>query len=486
MNADSELLREYAETRSAAAFADVVRRHVNLVYSVAYRKVGGDAHLAHDVAQEVFTALARKAGEVARRPSLAGWLYRSTHFAASDVVRAERRRREREKEANAMEQIFNESTSTADWDRVRPLLDDAIAELNDRDRDAVTLRFLASASFGEVGRRLGLTENAARMRVERALDKLHASLAKRGIRSTGAALGVALGHQAGIAAPAGLAAETAAAVAAITPAVGWGGASPVVVHAGAHLAVAAGIVLVGGGLLFFQTRTAGQLSEERDALRRELASLSRGTQSDAGVVAPPASAPPNPPPRTFRSANPEEVDPLRAAGMKPMSEWRNLGQDTPAAALETMMWASIHRDFDALAKTIAFSEESQRDLDAWFASLPPDVQRKHGTAHRAIAPAFAEQWPLLQRLALVRRHERHEIGYRVRGQRDQAGGRPTVLEILFTYLPDPDRPFRTGFVLRDGLWRTGPIGGDTIKMLTSRIDPRTGELRPDTASETSP
>src|SRR3954470_3940049 len=100
--ADADLLRDYARSRSDAAFAELVRRHLNLVYSVALRQVGGDTHLAEDVTQLVFTALARKAVSLADRPALSGWLFRSTHFAASDVVRSERRRRAREQESHTM------------------------------------------------------------------------------------------------------------------------------------------------------------------------------------------------------------------------------------------------------------------------------------------------------------------------------------------------------------------------------------------------
>ena len=96
MTPDSELLGRYAQTRSEDAFAELVRRHVNLVYSAALRQVNGDAHLAQDVAQTVFTDLARKAGSLARRESLTGWLYTSAHFAASKIVRTENRRRDRE------------------------------------------------------------------------------------------------------------------------------------------------------------------------------------------------------------------------------------------------------------------------------------------------------------------------------------------------------------------------------------------------------
>lgn len=208
---DVELLHRYATDRSQTAFTELVQRHLNLVYSVALRQVGGDSHLAEDVVQQVFAALARKAATLTNRPTLSGWLYRSTHFAASDIVRVERRRRAREQEAHTMELQESLGSPSAtpggtaiDWDKVRPTIDAAIAELDERDRDAVSLRFFDGCSFGEVGARLRLTENAARMRVDRALDKLHAALARRGVTSTTAALGIALANQVAVGAPAGL------------------------------------------------------------------------------------------------------------------------------------------------------------------------------------------------------------------------------------------------------------------------------------------
>jgi RNA polymerase sigma factor (sigma-70 family) len=212
---DAQLLRRYVETKSQAAFAELVQRHINLVYSVALRQVSGDTHLAEDVVQHVFSALARKARTLVDRPTLGGWLYRSVHYAASDVVRGERRRRTREEKVE-METLATTGDSSEDaaWEKARPLIDAAIAELDERDRDAVSLRFFENRSFVDVGFRLNLSENAARMRVERALDKLHAALSKRGVTSTSAALGLALANQAMATVPAGLAGSVAGAAAA--------------------------------------------------------------------------------------------------------------------------------------------------------------------------------------------------------------------------------------------------------------------------------
>ena len=177
---DAALLRRYAAEHSEEAFAELVRRHVGLVYACALRQVGGDAHLAQDVAQLTFTALARKAGALAERPVLGGWLWRTTQFAARDVVRTERRRRAREQEAHAMQESASDAGTPVEWEKLSPVLDAALGDLREADRDAVWLRFFEGRSFAEVGARLRLTENAARMRVERALGRLHGALARRG------------------------------------------------------------------------------------------------------------------------------------------------------------------------------------------------------------------------------------------------------------------------------------------------------------------
>ena len=285
---DAELLRRYADEKSEAAFAELVRRHLNLVYSVALRQVAGDAHLAEDVTQQVFTALARKAGVLAQRPALSGWLYRSTHFAASDVVRAERRRRTREQEAHTMDSIINSPPAMADWDKLRPVLDDAIAELPEPDRDAVSLRFLEGRSFAEVGTKLRLSENAARMRVERALDKLHAALSRRGVTSTAAALGVALANQAAVAAPAGLAASVTGAALAGT-AVGVGGwAATFMSISKIQIGITSALAVAGATAYGLQGKTNAALRQEIVALQSQqqaVVALRTENRQLAGVAA---------------------------------------------------------------------------------------------------------------------------------------------------------------------------------------------------------
>lgn len=215
---DAELLRRYADQRAQDAFAEVVRRHLDAVYSTALRRVGGDSQLAEDVAQQVFVALAHKAAAVARHPILAGWLYITTRNEAANVVRSERRRKAREQQITAMRETLSDQEPDANWGELAPMLDTAIDDLNEADRRAVLLRFVDRRNYSEIGVVLRLSEDAARMRVDRALEKLRRLLARRGITSTASALGVAMANHAVGAAPVGLAATVTATAVAVAPA----------------------------------------------------------------------------------------------------------------------------------------------------------------------------------------------------------------------------------------------------------------------------
>jgi RNA polymerase sigma factor (sigma-70 family) len=220
----NELLRRYVTDRSEAAFAELVSQHIDLVYSAALRQLNGDAAAAQDVTQAVFTDLARKAPSLLRHTTITGWLYTSTRYVAANQRRAEQRRRTHEQEAYAMNQLLQSAQPDPAWLELRPLLDEAMHELNASDREAVLLRYFERLPLAQVGLRLGLNENAARKRVERALEKLHAILAKRGVTSTMAALAIVLTERAVGAAPSGLARRisvTAVAAAAGGSAIGW-------------------------------------------------------------------------------------------------------------------------------------------------------------------------------------------------------------------------------------------------------------------------
>lgn len=202
---DAELLQRYARDRSEDALAEVVKRHINFVYQVALREVGGDAHHASDVTQGVFIQVAQKAGFLGDHRVLKGWLFNTARYLAANLVRSERRRHRREKEAHTMQQIGNESVAMADWASARPLINDALGTLSKRDREAVLLRYFEERDFAEIGVRLSLTPDAARLRVERALERMRVVLARYGVISTTAALATTLTAQAALPAPAGMA-----------------------------------------------------------------------------------------------------------------------------------------------------------------------------------------------------------------------------------------------------------------------------------------
>jgi RNA polymerase sigma factor (sigma-70 family) len=197
MKTDSELLSLYAEARIEGAFADLVGRHLRMVYSCALHRVGGDKHLAEDVTQIVFNDLARKARRLTNRPTLSGWLYVSTQKASAGIVRKEQRRKSRELQACTMQEapVPSGDSRGIDWVLVRPLLDDLILDLNARDRDAVVLRFFEQRQFAEIGAALQTSEEAVRKRVGRAVEKLRTQLERRGLTSTTDALEFALAEQ---------------------------------------------------------------------------------------------------------------------------------------------------------------------------------------------------------------------------------------------------------------------------------------------------
>ena len=201
-NDDLTLLREYSWNQSEAAFAALVSRHVNLVYSVALRQVR-DPHLAEEITQAVFIILARKADSLGEKTILPGWLCRTAGYVSARAVRTQIRRQQREHEAH-MQTITNEPEQDT-WRHIAPLLDAALARLGQKDHDALVLRFFEGKNFAEVGAALGASEDTARMRVNRALEKLRKIFTKRGVSSTTAILAGAISANSVSAAPVGLA-----------------------------------------------------------------------------------------------------------------------------------------------------------------------------------------------------------------------------------------------------------------------------------------
>ncbi|HUZ07968.1 MAG TPA: sigma-70 family RNA polymerase sigma factor, partial [Candidatus Paceibacterota bacterium] len=218
MNDDLALLRDYARNNSEAAFAAVVSHHVNLVYSVALRQVR-DAQLADDITQAVFIILARKADSFGDKTILPGWLCRTARYASANALTIQRRRQQREQEAFMQSQFDSGTgfqpvveTEAEMWNQIAPLLDGAMEKLGQKDHDALVLRFFENRNFAEVGAALGASEDAAKMRVNRALEKLRKFFTKRGVDSTASVIAETISTHSVQAAPVGLA-KTISAVA---------------------------------------------------------------------------------------------------------------------------------------------------------------------------------------------------------------------------------------------------------------------------------
>jgi len=200
---DSQLIEAFVRENSESAFRTLVERHAGLVHASALRQTG-DAQLAQDVAQAVFTLLARKAGSLRRGAVLSGWLFQTTRFVAARAMRSEQRRQRREQEAFDMQQLqANDET----WRQVTPVLDDALAQLSSADREVILLRYIEGRSLREVSLALGVTEDAAKKRVARAIEKLRQGLGRNGITVSASTLGTTLATQAATPVPAPLVAS---------------------------------------------------------------------------------------------------------------------------------------------------------------------------------------------------------------------------------------------------------------------------------------
>jgi RNA polymerase sigma factor (sigma-70 family) len=277
--ADAQLLREYARQGSEAAFGEIVARYTDLVYSAVLRQVGS-ATLAEDVAQSVFTDLARKAaalaGTLQENGTIAGWLYRSSRYAVSKHLRAEHRRHTRE--SQAMQDFDPASATSPDWERVRPVLDEALADLSEEDRQAMLLRFFQNQRFQAVGAALGISDDAAQKKVGRALEKLRAQLARHGITTTAAMLSAVLSTNAIQTAPAGLAARLAGA--SLAGAAAKSGTTLTIMTLTSYKTgiVATGIAAVLAVWLAAEHRSLARLQEENAVLRQQISQMGQPPQ----------------------------------------------------------------------------------------------------------------------------------------------------------------------------------------------------------------
>jgi RNA polymerase sigma factor (sigma-70 family) len=274
-----ELLRKYVRHGSEPAFEQLVLRHINLVFSTAMRRTGGNTSLAEDITQIVFSDFARKARLIPPKTLVAGWLHRHTCFTAAKALRTELRRQDHERIAVEMNTMKTENSALT---QVATVLDEAIGDLDESDRNAIALRFFDQLDLQSVGQALGITADAAQKRVSRAVDRLRVILGERGVSVASAVLIGALSGFQSTAAPTGLAgAITHASLAggAASGIVGWLTAPKF--SAGAMALVGAALFLP---LILYHGYSVAELGKENTRFREAAQQLSRLPEENASLT----------------------------------------------------------------------------------------------------------------------------------------------------------------------------------------------------------
>lgn len=379
---DRQLLQEYIRSQSQEAFRELVARHLPMVYATAHRMVH-DRQLAEDVAQNVFATLIQKAGALGASPIVGGWLYNTTRHLAMHAVRTEQRRRQREEAAVAMQPL-----QTADeTSRILEQLEPAMTQLDETERDALVLRYFEDRSLRGVGQELGISEDAARMRVNRALDKLRTVFAGQGIPVTSVLLASVLAASTTTAVPAALstaimAAALAGAAAAATTATNviltsMFGAKTIAAAVGAALLAGTAIYLVqqsqierlkadNQNLIAQRQQSAADqetASRAAQAAKEELARLRKNNadllrlRNEVGQL------------RRERAA--QQAVPAAGSGQSAANPGRYISKDqlvfagyaTPEAALQSMLWGVLNGTYEQAAGALApdFQQQELKD-----------------------------------------------------------------------------------------------------------------------------
>lgn len=383
MPTDAELLRHYVQEGAEEAFTELVRRNVGLVYAAALRRTGGQSHLAEEVAQKVFSDLSLKAVALSRHPCLVAWLYRSTRYAAIDALRAGLRRTNLAQSFSTMHDDSSAPEIRADWEQLRPVLDEAMDELKDRDRELMLLRFFGGLSFAEVGTKLGLSENAARKRTERALERLRVVLGQRGISSPAAALSLLLSHEVLASAPASVATSVATAALATPPATGLASFLTALCLSKVTAPVLGALIATGVTTVFWAS-THSDLQPAIAALRQEHARLKAATATSTSSAAisreyeqhAEAIAQAMAPAQANQSRRSSRSDHTTATDESARSPhgYDNRGQATARAAVETFAWACDVGDSEVLAKLVYLDDQTRARAQSVLLRMPAGIR----------------------------------------------------------------------------------------------------------------
>ncbi|HTG44101.1 MAG TPA: sigma-70 family RNA polymerase sigma factor [Verrucomicrobiae bacterium] len=348
---DQDLLGEFASDQSQDAFTALVQRHLGLVYCAALRQVRSP-QLAEEVAQSVFIDLARNAARLKPDTILTAWLYEVTRRTAINVVRGEARRQLREQIALEM----NAMNATADdWTQIEPLLDDAMHALDDIDRTAILLRFFENKSLREVGENLGTTDDTARKRVNRAVERLREFLTKGGITVGASGLALALSTSAVQAAPVGLVATISTAAIAGTTIAATASAATIKTIAMTTLQK----VLITATIIAVGVATPLVIQHQAKLRKENARTLSAQRQRAAPILALAAS----------------END-------FPRESWAFRGYATPESALVSLVWAAVNSDLEGFLNSLSPEQQSRVRLRWQRQGLSDEAQFRNSISNQ--------------------------------------------------------------------------------------------------------
>ncbi len=347
---DQDLLNEFAREQSQDAFTALVQRHLGLVYWAAIRQVRSP-QLAEEVAQSVFIDLARSAGGLKADTILTAWLYAVTRRTAINVVRGEARRQLREQTALEMNAM---NAKADDWTQIEPLLDDAMHALDKVDRTAILLRFFENKSLREVGESLGTTDDTARKRVNRAVERLREFLSEGGV--TVGASGIALALSAGAvqAAPVGLATTISAAAAGTAVAATAGAATikAIAMTTLQKLLLTATLIAVGVGAPL--------------AIRHQMKLRPENT---------PTPVPQSQPAPSVAAGAASEND-------FPRESWAFRGYATPESALVSLVWSAVNRDLERFLNSLSPDQQARVRLRWQRQGLSDEAQFRNSISNQ--------------------------------------------------------------------------------------------------------
>lgn len=368
---DRNLLLRFVENRDQDAFGVLVQQYIGLVYHSALRRVG-DAHAAEDITQQVFTLLARKAAKVCAYETLVGWLHTTTRLEAHQFMRHERRRAAREKEA-VMHDDPQSPNAIHDWEKLQPVIDSALDQLGAKDRDAVLMRFFNNQSFAAIGDQLGVSENTARMRVDRALDKLNGILSARKITSISLAAALATKTVAASAPPALAAQVTAQAIAGAALGTGGGIAATIFTMTTSSKIIVAGtciLSVLGLGSALYKTHELTEARAQNAAIKYQFDRAKAASEAYKTRIAALEKELANARPTPAPESKPVPTSPARARYSNP--EYARLQLEQFRATLSGKygpLYRALHLTKEQIEAFETIQVECQQEvIDIWAAA----------------------------------------------------------------------------------------------------------------------